>query len=129
MPSRFRLASHADLTYSGRPQTPRNVPVSGSRRWPNLVATIARSRQEPVSARPTSFSFPPTAYMSAVSIRDMPISRARWIVRIDSASFVAPYHSVMPMQPRPIASTSRPCLPSSRFSPMPESVVARASRR
>src|SRR5437868_7891460 len=41
---------------------------------------------------------------------------ARWMVAMDSVSSAGPYDVLMPMQPRPIAETSRPCLPSFRFS-------------
>src|SRR5690242_3948851 len=43
--------------------------------------------------------------MSAVSMNVTPRSRARWMVAIDSSQSVAPYHSLMPMQPRPWADT------------------------
>src|SRR5947209_1633127 len=39
--------------------------------------------------------------MSAVSMNVTPRSRARWMVAIDSSQSVAPYHSLIPMQPRP----------------------------
>src|SRR3954452_11703691 len=43
---------------------------------------------------------------------------ARWMVAIDSRSSRSsgvPYDALMPMQPRPISETSRPCRPSFRF--------------
>src|SRR5215470_9440286 len=43
--------------------------------------------------------------MSAVSRNVTPRSRARWMVAIDSSQSVAPYHSLIPMQPRPCADT------------------------
>src|SRR4029077_13387562 len=43
--------------------------------------------------------------MSAVSMKVTPRSRARWMVAIDSSQSVAPYHSLIPMQPRPWADT------------------------
>src|SRR3984957_14083007 len=43
--------------------------------------------------------------MSAVSMNVTPRSRARPMVAIDSSQSVAPYHSLMPMQPRPWADT------------------------
>src|SRR5690242_1820830 len=43
--------------------------------------------------------------MSAVSMNVTPRSRARWMVAIDSSQSVAPYHSLIPMQPRPCADT------------------------
>src|SRR5512132_1005116 len=45
--------------------------------------------------------------MSAVSRKFTPRSSPRWIVRIESGSFAAPYTEDIPMQPRPIAETSR----------------------
>src|SRR5690242_11193864 len=47
--------------------------------------------------------------MSAVSRKTIPSSSARWIVAIDSASSVVPYHADMPMQPRPSSETPSPC--------------------
>ena len=43
-PSRFRLASQAARTYSGRPLTPRNFPLA-SRTLPNLVASTTWLRR------------------------------------------------------------------------------------
>src|SRR6476469_8699814 len=43
--------------------------------------------------------------MSAVSMNVTPRSRARWMVAIDSSQSVAPYHSLIPIQPRPWADT------------------------
>src|SRR6266849_2437299 len=43
--------------------------------------------------------------MSAVSMNVTPRSSARWIVAIDSSQSAWPYHSLMPMQPRPCADT------------------------
>src|ERR1700728_4275679 len=43
--------------------------------------------------------------MSAVSINVTPSSRARLMVATDSSQSVAPYHSLIPMQPRPWADT------------------------
>src|ERR1039457_4939384 len=37
-----------------------------------------------------------------------PRSIARWMVAIDSSQSASPYHSLMPMQPRPCAETVRP---------------------
>src|SRR5580700_1335240 len=45
--------------------------------------------------------------MSAVSMKVTPRSRARPMVAIDSSQSVAPYHSLIPMQPRPWADTVR----------------------
>src|ERR1700722_19771120 len=43
--------------------------------------------------------------MSAVSMNVTPSSSARPLVAIDSSQSVAPYHSLIPMQPRPWADT------------------------
>src|ERR1700680_2016827 len=43
--------------------------------------------------------------MSAVSMSVTPRSSARWIVAVDSSQSAWPYHSLMPMQPRPCADT------------------------
>src|ERR671935_246265 len=58
--------------------------------------------------------------MSAVSRNVTPRSRARWMVAIESSQSAAPYHSLIPMQPRPCADTVswpklvvRMCLPYS----------------
>src|SRR6516164_1616527 len=45
--------------------------------------------------------------MSAVSMNVTPRSRARPMVAIDSSQSVAPYHSLIPIQPRPWADTVR----------------------
>src|SRR5271170_2798539 len=45
--------------------------------------------------------------MSAVSRNVTPSSSARWMVAIDSSQSAAPYHSLIPMQPRPWAETVR----------------------
>src|ERR1700748_3067731 len=45
--------------------------------------------------------------MSAVSINVTPSSSAVRIVAMDSSQSVAPYHSLIPMQPRPWAETVR----------------------
>ena len=89
IPRRFRLASHAARTYSGLPLIARAAGFLGSRTLPNLVAITTRARWGR-SARPTSSSFAPMPYMSAVSKNVMPSSSARWIVAIDSASSPAP---------------------------------------
>src|SRR5260370_18557442 len=60
--------------------------------------------------------------MSAVSRNVTPRSRARRMVATDSSQSVAPYHSLIPMQPRPCADTVswprfvvRMCVPYSLF--------------
>src|SRR6266496_2721830 len=57
--------------------------------------------------------------MSAVSSRVTPRSRARLIVAIDSSQSAAPYHSLIPMQPRPCAETVRSRMATVRISVLP----------
>ena len=45
-----------------------------------------------------------------------PRSSARWIVAIDSSQSAAPYHSLIPMQPRPWAETVKSPSATSRMS-------------
>ena len=112
-PRRFRLASQAWGTYSGRPLTPA-VP-SGLRRLPNLVASTTWSRW-PRRARPSSSSFWPQPYMSEESRKFTPRSSARWTTAMDSVSSPLPYTLDMDMQPRPTADTASELLPSVRRS-------------
>jgi hypothetical protein len=67
---------------------PRNSPFS-PRTLPNFVASTTSSRR-PAIALPTSFSFVNGPYMSAVSMKSMPSSSARWIVAIASPSSAEP---------------------------------------
>src|ERR1017187_2977943 len=53
-----------------------------------------------------------------------PRSSARWIVAIDSSQSAWPYHSLMPMQPRPWAGTVSPLSETSRMSVLPLYVAA-----
>ncbi len=88
-PSRDNDPSQDWRTYSGRPLTARLVGSSGLRTMPNLVAITTSSRW-PDSASPTSTSFVYGPYMSDVSKKVTPSSRARWIVAMDSASSRGP---------------------------------------
>src|SRR6266536_738167 len=54
--------------------------------------------------------------MSAVSMNVTPRSSVRWIVAIDSSQSAAPYHSLIPMQPRPWAETVKSPSATSRMS-------------
>src|SRR6266542_3778607 len=54
--------------------------------------------------------------MSAVSMNVTPSSSARWMVAIDSSQSAAPYHSLIPMQPRPWAETVKSPNATSRMS-------------
>ena len=83
-PSRDSEASHAERTYSASPRTDR-VEESAVRTMPNLVASTTSSRR-PAMARPTSCSLRNGPYMSAVSRKVTPVSRASWMVATDSAS-------------------------------------------
>ena len=74
-------------TYSGRPLMPSRAP-SSPRSLPNLVASTTSSRR-PAMARPTSCSLVNGPYMSAVSRKVTPRSRARWMVAMRSASSAA----------------------------------------
>src|SRR5438309_2025015 len=76
MPSRFRLASQACCTYSGRPLTPLAPP--GWRVWPNLVAMTMLSGL-PLRARPSNSSLWPQPYISELSKWSIPSSTARQI--------------------------------------------------
>ena len=87
-PSRCSEASQAARTYSGRPLMPIRLP-SSPRSLPNLVASTTSSRR-PAIALPTSRSLVNGPYMSAVSRKVTPRSRARWMVAIDSASSLVP---------------------------------------
>jgi hypothetical protein len=78
-------------TCSGRPLAPISVAlpdasvVPESTR-PTLVASTARSRRPPISARPTSSSLVKGPYTSAVSISVTPRSSAWWITAMEVAS-------------------------------------------
>src|ERR1035437_5285933 len=85
------------------------MPPSGVRSKPNFVATTTSARC-PALAFPTSRSLVKGPYMSAVWRKSPPSTRARWIVAIASPSLrsaAEPEKSDMPMQPSPIADTSR----------------------
>ena len=90
--SRLRGAPATPRRPSGRspglPLMPRNSPA-GPRMFPNFVATTTWSRRSAI-AFPTSRSFAPQPYMSAVSRKVTPSSSARWIVAIASPSSAAP---------------------------------------
>ncbi len=77
--------SIASRTCSGRPSLRSTYSATSSTTSPHLVASTTSSRR-PSIARPTSSSFVYGPYMSAVSSRVTPMSSARWMVAIDSAS-------------------------------------------
>ena len=84
-PAQRRLAGLR--AYSGLESTRRGWP--SSRTMPNFVASTTSSRRSAIAV-PTSCSFLPTPYMSAVSRNVTPRSIARWIVLIDSSSSAGP---------------------------------------
>ena len=110
--SRFKLASHADFTYSGLPLMPR-APVSGSKTIPNFVAKTNLLRL-PFNALPTSFSFVYGPYISAVSRKFMPNSNARSIVASDSFSSACAVGKAHSHTAEPISETSK-SFPNVRF--------------
>ena len=91
VPSRFSEPSSARRAFSADPSSTRLVGSSfvGSKRMPNLVA-ITQSSRRPEIALPTSSSFLYGPYISAVSRKLQPSSRARSIVASASPSFVVP---------------------------------------
>ena len=79
----------------------------GSKRNPNLVA-MTTSRRKGARASPTSSSFRNGPYTSAVSKKVTPRSAAARITAIPCwRSTAGPRPELMPMQPSPIAETSR----------------------
>src|SRR5882672_7826258 len=100
---------------SGRLSTPMDRPLFGSSLNPNFVAitTCWRNGARP---SPTSSSFVKGPYTSAVSKNVTPRSTAARITEIISClSPAGPYPKLIPIQPRPIADTSRLLFPSLRF--------------
>src|SRR5882757_1841295 len=81
--------------------------------WPwNLVARTTSSRRVPARALPTMISDSPCEYTSAVSMKLIPASSARWMTEMDvswsrspqAPNIIAPRHSGltwMPVPPRP----------------------------
>src|ERR1700690_3427491 len=116
--SRLSDPSTASLVCSGR-----LFRLAAPGRWslplrsnPNLVA-IATLPLKGASASPTSSSLVNGPYTSAVSKNVMPRSTAAWRRAVISfLSFGGPYEKLIPMQPSPIADTSKLLFPSFRFS-------------
>src|SRR4051812_6519288 len=79
----------------------------------NLVARTTSSRR-PWSASPTISSDTPPEYTSAVSTKLMPASRARWMIRMESARSSLP-HGPNIMAPRHRGLTWTPVRPSGRY--------------
>ncbi len=117
--------SQAARTYSGRPLMPRLDGSSGSRTMPNLVAITASSRR-PDNALPTSISLVCGPYMSEVSKKVTPSSRARWIVAMDSSSFAPRRSPTSPCSPAPGATPRGPGF-RAQSSPWGSSPLGRAA--
>src|SRR5215208_573044 len=99
---------------SGRLSTPICSPLGLSLK-PNLVAITTRSRKG-ARASPTSSSFTNGPYTSAVSKNVPPRSTAARITAMPCCrSTAGPRPELMPIQPSPIAETSRFLLPSILF--------------
>src|SRR5215211_363801 len=114
VPRRWREPSTAWRMCSGRLERPTWRP-SASKRNPNLVAMTTWSRKG-ARASPTSSSFTNGPYTSAVSKKVTPRSTAARITAMPCCrSTAGPRPELMPMQPSPIAETSRPVSPSIRF--------------
>src|SRR4051812_5257785 len=80
-----------------------------------LVASTTSSRRPPASALPTISSDSPREYTSAVSMKLMPASSARWMMRIESSWSVLP-HAPNIIAPRQSGLTCTPVRPSWRIS-------------
>src|SRR4051812_36480259 len=80
-----------------------------------LVASTTCSRRPPASALPTIVSDSPREYTSAVSMKLMPASSARWMMRIDSSWSVSP-HAPNIIAPRQSGLTLTPVRPRLLFS-------------
>src|SRR5829696_1518901 len=113
IPSRWSEPSTAWRMCSGWLERPTCRP-SASKRNPNLVAMTTWSRKG-ARASPTTSSFTNGPYTSAVSKNVTPRSTAARITAMPCwRSTAGPRPELMPMQPSPIAETSRLLLPSIR---------------
>src|SRR5215218_3532937 len=111
---RWSEPSTACRMCSGRLERPTCRP-SWSKRNPNLVA-MTTSLRKGARASPTSSSFTSGPYTSAVSKNVTPCSTAARITAMTCCrSAAGPRPELMPMQPSPIAETSRFLRPSIRF--------------
>src|SRR4051794_19735971 len=81
----------------------------------NFVASTTSSRRPPASALPTISSDSPREYTSAVSMKLIPASSARWMIRIESSRSVLP-HAPNIIAPRHSGLTSTPVRPSALVS-------------
>src|SRR5277367_2113129 len=80
-----------------------------------LVASTTESRRPPASALPTISSDSPREYTSAVSMKLMPASSARWMIASESSWSVLP-HAPNIIAPRHSGLTLTPVAPSLRCS-------------
>ena len=78
-----------------------------------LVASTMLSRSRPFSALPTMTSDSPKEYMSAVSMKLIPASTARWMMRIESSWSGLP-HAPNIIVPRQSWLTCMPVVPRVR---------------
>src|SRR4051812_24587215 len=115
VPSRRRLASHSRMIH--RRLLPWWLGSSPIVPW-NLVARTTSSRR-PASALPTISSLSPAEYTSAVSMKLMPPSRARWMIEIDSSWSRLP-HAPNIIAPRQRGLTLTPVRPRVRIFMAPE---------
>ena len=119
--SRRRDSSTVDRMWSGRLSRP--LRVLPSKEKPNLVAITTWSRTSAI-ALPSSSSFTNGPYTWAVSKKVTPRSTAARMRSMPSCSGTSlPYAWLSPMQPKPIAETSRPLRPSWRVIMMVSSLV------
>src|SRR3954452_23929230 len=112
VPRRRRLFSHSRTIQ--RRELPFSFGSSPIVPW-NLVASTTLSRLPPASAFPTISSDSPRAYTSAVSMKLMPASRARWMIRTDSSWSSLPQAPNI-IAPRQSGLTWTPVRPSWRVS-------------
>src|SRR3954453_9759146 len=87
---------------------------SPMRPW-TLVASTTFSRRPSASALPTISSYSPREYTSAVSMKLIPASSARWMMRIESLWSVLPQAPNI-IAPRQSGLTCTPVRPSGRIS-------------
>ena len=82
VPRRFKLCSHSAMIQ--RRELPWALGSSPMGAW-TFVASTTRERSTVASAFPTMISDSPAEYTSAVSMKLMPASRARRMIRIESS--------------------------------------------
>src|ERR1017187_1403194 len=112
VPSRRRLFS-TSLTIQRR-ELPNWFGSSPIVPW-TLVASTTESRRPPANALPTISSDSPREYTSAVSMKLIPASSARWMIPIESSWSVFP-HAPNIIAPRHSGLTFTPVEPRSQWS-------------